>query len=298
MCKVQIASYLDSLKYERRFSDCTLRAYEKDILQFTEFCDSCGSSLISADSGEVRAWVMSLAESGYNHRSVNRKISSLRSYFKFLVRSGEISTDPMLKTTLLKTAKLLPGFVPSEAMDRVLDSESPKDKRPEFFRRRDLMVIEMFYFTGIRLSELIHLRMNDVDCRGLSMKVLGKRNKQRVIPLLKEFGTALEEYHQLKCNSFPDLPHEYFFILDNGKPLYPSWVYRLVTRSLSEVTSMSKKNPHILRHTFATLLLNNGAELTAIKSLLGHESLAATQVYTHNSFSKIIKAYNNAHPRA
>ena len=298
MCKIQIASYLDSLKYERRFSDFTLRAYEVDLLQFAAFCDARGCTLVSADSVVVRSWIVSLIDSGYNRRSVNRKISSLRSFFRFLIRSGVISSTPMVKTSLLKTSKPLPGFVPQEAMDRIFESGNPEEEQPEFSRTRDLLVIETFYLTGVRLSELIHLRESDVDCQGLTMKVLGKRNKERLVPLLAEFAVALTKYQHSKRVLFSGLTHDHFFILDNGKPLYPTWVYRLVKKTLCDVTSMSKRSPHVLRHTFATLLLNGGAELTAIKELLGHASLAATQVYTHNTFKKISKVYNNAHPRA
>jgi len=273
-------------------------AYRNDILQFVAFCDTEGVTLFTAGPAQVRSWVVCLVESANSKRTVNRKISSLRSFYQFHIRNGTLSISPMVKTSLLKTSRPLPVFVPASAMERIRYHAGSDTGDSDFSLIRNALVVDMFYFTGIRLSELIALRHSDVDLTGRMLKVLGKRNKERMIPLLPELTESMERYMLLKGQLFCGLSNDYFFILDNGKPLYPTWVYRLVRKVLGEVTSMSKRSPHVLRHTFATLLLNNGAELVAIKDLLGHASLAATQVYTHNSFGKIKRVYNNAHPRA
>jgi integrase/recombinase XerC len=210
------------------------------------------------------------------------------------MKKGFIATDPMEKVGLLKVDKNLPAFVTMDKMDELLDEE-PVDLC-DFSAVRDKMTLEFFYMTGMRLSELMSLRECDVDVGAMTVKTLGKRNKERIIPLTKSFCSALEQYISLKKSVFPDT--DLLFVLDSGKPLYGRWVQRLTNRRLGAVTTMKKRSPHVLRHSFATALLENGAELNAVKELLGHASLAATQAYTHNSLKRIKKVYNQAHPRA
>ena len=286
--------YLQYLEYEKRYSPHTIDAYRRDLSHFDRFLSEIGEKTGIIDFRVIRRWIVALDSKGDSSRTINRKIVSLRSYFKYLMKRGLITVNPMEKVGVLKVDKNLPVFVTTDRMDELLDKE-PVDS-DDFKTMRDRMVLELFYMTGIRLSELIHLKDSDVDIGVMTVKVLGKRNRERIIPLTAQFCDTLYQYMSFKKSKFPDT--WYLFVLDSGKPLYERWVQRLISNKLGTVTTMKKRSPHVLRHSFATNILDNGAELNAIKEILGHANLAATQVYTHNSLKRIKKVYQQAHPRA
>lgn len=289
-------SFLDYLRYERNYSDDTVKAYGEDIRQFQEF----GGEEVGLQSPSevvvdvVREWMIHLMNLGYATTSVNRKLSSLRSYYKYLLRKGEVKVDPLRKITGPKNKKNLPVFVKESEMNRLLDDE---DFGEGFEGCRDHLVIAMFYATGMRLSELIGLDDGDVDFAASVIKVTGKRNKQRLIPFGEELRAEMEAYVKQRDESVP-VRSGAFFVRKTGERLYPNIVRKIVTRNLSKVVTVKKRSPHVLRHTFATSMLNHDAELGAIKELLGHESLATTEIYTHTTFEELKKVYNQAHPRA
>lgn len=289
-------SFLDYLRYERNYSDDTVKAYGEDIRQFQEF----GGEDVGLQSPSevvvdvVREWMIHLMNLGYATTSVNRKLSSLRSYYKYLLRKGEVKVDPLRKITGPKNKKNLPVFVKESEMNRLLDDE---DFGEGFEGCRDHLVIAMFYATGMRLSELIGLDDGDVDFAASVIKVTGKRNKQRLIPFGEELRVEMEAYVKQRDESV-SVRSGAFFVRKTGERLYPNIVRKIVTRNLSKVVTVKKRSPHVLRHTFATSMLNHEAELGAIKELLGHESLATTEIYTHTTFEELKKVYNQAHPRA
>ncbi len=269
-------SFLQYLQIEKRYSPHTVRSYLNDLDQFYLFLSSLGHSddIAAVTSYDIRSWIVSMIDNNYSTVSVHRKISCLRVYFRYLRKEGILRKDPLEKVVLPKRKKTLPVFVEEKAMAELLDNFSFGD---DFAGIRNRTIIEMLYFTGMRRSELIGLRNNDVDLSEGSVKVTGKRNKQRIIPIVKPF---------IKL------------ITDKGNKLYDKYVYNIVNSYLAMVTTIDKKSPHILRHTFATHMLNNGADLNSIKELLGHANLSATQIYTHNTFEKLKKIYKQAHPRA
>ena len=289
-------SFLDYLQYERNYSEETIKSYREDLRQFEEFArGEIGDSAPSEVKAElVREWIVSLMDRGYTSTSINRKLSSLRSFYKFLLRKGEVAVNPLQKITGPKNKKPLPAFLRESDMDRLLDEV---DFGEGFKGCRDHMIIEMFYATGVRLSELIGLDNEDVDFSSSLIKVTGKRNKQRLIPFGEELKIAMTEYVDVRNEAVP-VRTDAFFVRENGERLSRSIVENLVKRNLSKVVTLKKRSPHVLRHTFATTMLNHDAELGAIKELLGHESLATTEVYTHTTFEELKKVYNLAHPRA
>lgn len=289
-------SFLDYLQYERNYSEETIKSYREDLRQFEEFArEEIGDSAPSEVKAElVREWIVSLMDRGYTSTSINRKLSSLRSFYKFLLRKGEVAVNPLQKITGPKNKKPLPAFLRESDMDRLLDEV---DFGEGFKGCRDHMIIEMFYATGVRLSELIGLDNKDVDFSSSLIKVTGKRNKQRLIPFGEELKIAMTEYVDVRNEAVP-VRTDAFFVRENGERLSRSIVENLVKRNLSKVVTLKKRSPHVLRHTFATTMLNYDAELGAIKELLGHESLATTEVYTHTTFEELKKVYNLAHPRA
>ena len=289
-------SFLDYLQYERNYSEETIKSYREDLRQFEEFArEEIGDSAPSEVKAElVREWIVSLMDRGYTSTSINRKLSSLRSFYKFLLRKGEVAVNPLQKITGPKNKKPLPAFLRESDMDRLLDEV---DFGEGFKGCRDQMIIEMFYATGVRLSELIGLDNKDVDFSSSLIKVTGKRNKQRLIPFGEELKIAMTEYVDVRNEAVP-VRTDAFFVRENGERLSRSIVENLVKRNLSKVVTLKKRSPHVLRHTFATTMLNHDAELGAIKELLGHESLATTEVYTHTTFEELKKVYNLAHPRA
>ena len=289
-------SFLDYLQYERNYSEETIKSYREDLRQFEEVArEEIGDSAPSEVKAElVREWIVSLMDRGYTSTSINRKLSSLRSFYKFLLRKGEVAVNPLQKITGPKNKKPLAAFLRESDMDRLLDEV---DFGEGFKGCRDHMIIEMFYATGVRLSELIGLDNKDVDFSSSLIKVTGKRNKQRLIPFGEELKIAMTEYVDVRNEAVP-VRTDAFFVRENGERLSRSIVENLVKRNLSKVVTLKKRSPHVLRHTFATTMLNHDAELGAIKELLGHESLATTEVYTHTTLKKKKKVYNLAHPRA
>ncbi len=288
--------FLNYLKYEKRYSVHTITAYENDLDQFVLF----GKKLVEdfcveeVDYHLIRQWIISLMDGGTSARSVNRKISTLKSFFKFLMREEKIEKNPTDQIILPKMGKKLPVFVEEKEINRLLDGKFFTD---DFEGRRDKAVVSLFYGTGIRLSELVGIRFSDLDLPEKMVKVTGKRNKERLVPFPVEISAVLNEYIQLRNELFPDSGN-FVFLTENGEPAYNKLIYRIVKKQLSLVTTIDKKSPHILRHSYATHLLNHGADLNAIKELLGHANLAATQVYTHTSFEELKKVYKQAHPRA
>lgn len=289
-------SFFDYLQYERNYSEETIKSYREDLRQFEEFArEEIGDSAPSEVKAElVREWIVSLMDRRYTSTSINRKLSSLRSFYKFLLRKGEVAVNPLQKITGPKNKKPLPAFLRESDMDRLLDEV---DFGEGFKGCRDHMIIEMFYATGVRLSELIGLDNKDVDFSSSLIKVTGKRNKQRLIPFGEELKIAMTEYVDVRNEAVP-VRTDAFFVRENGERLSRSIVENLVKRNLSKVVTLKKRSPHVLRHTFATTMLNNEAELGAVKELLGHSSLATTEIYTHTTFEELKKVYKQAHPRA
>lgn len=284
-----VDQFIQYLKYEKRYSDHTLLAYRKDLEVFAEFL--AGEALKDATMKDVRVWMVEMLSEGLKPATVNRKLSSLRTFFEWMVVSGYRDSTPMTLIKGPKKEKRLPVFVKKSEMENEhLDQVFEKS----FESGMDRLILEMFYHTGIRLSELINLKVSDL--RNDHIRVLGKRKKERLVPVSESFVLELNRYLSSKgANEYQE--SEYIFSLKNGKKLYPALVYRKINYYLSLASDVSKKSPHVLRHTFATHLLNNGAGIEVIKELLGHSGLAATQVYTHNSFAEITKIYSQAHPR-
>lgn len=289
-------SFLDYLRYERNYAVSTVECYRAAVLEFQKFGEESLGDLTPSDVDAelVREWIASLMDKGCASTTINRKLSSIRAYYRFLLRKGEVAVDPLQKITGPKKKKRLPTFLRENEMNRLLDDV---DFGEGFEGCRDHMIIEMFYATGMRLSELIGLDDKDVDFSASLIKVTGKRNKQRLIPFDKELGRSMQEYVNVRNEAVP-VRSDAFFVRKNGKRLYCSIVSCLVKRNLSKVVTVKKRSPHVLRHTFATAMLNNGADLSSIKELLGHESLATTEIYTHTTFEELKKVYNQAHPRA
>ena len=286
-----IDAFLNFIKNERRLSSHTIKSYSSDLKQFSKFLSkecNINSDINQVTFQTIRSWIVCLLENNINPRSVNRKISVLKSYYKFLLQEGILSYNPMIKIISPKTSKRLPSFVDKDDIQNLLDKVKFENN---YIGHRDKLIIEFFYVTGIRLSELINIKISDIDFNNNYIKVLGKRNKERLIPLSNNMTNQLKKY--INENNIS----EYLFN-NKGKKMYSKLVYRLVKKHLNLVSSIDNKGPHVLRHTFATHMLNNGADINAIKELLGHSNLNATQVYTHNSIEKLKSVYNQAHPRA
>lgn len=298
-----IEQFLKYLQYEKRVSAHTTLAYQGDLDQFTKFLTDTYDAhpIQDATYGMVRSWIITLVDAKLSATSVNRKIASLKALYKFLLREQKIEKNPMQKIRVLKTQKRLPSFVQENHIAEVLDHKEYKKEKVEWndsledWRKR--LILELFYATGIRLSELIGLKENQVNLRDRTIKVLGKRNKERVVPFPAGIVSILEGYRKVRNRDVDMKDHGLLLVTDSGEALYPMMVYRVVKQHLKD-TGTQKTSPHVLRHTYATHLLNKGAEINAVKDLLGHSSLAATQVYTHNSMEKIKKAFDQAHPKA
>jgi integrase/recombinase XerC len=288
--------FLNFLKYEKRYSAHTITAYENDLHQFILFGTNLVDdfSLEQVDYHLIRQWIISLMNEGSVSRTVNRKISTLKSFYRFLHREGLIATNPTDHVIMPKMAKKLPEFVQEKEINFLLDGQF---FGTDFEGVRDRAILTFFYSSGIRLSELVNLRFADLNLDTQVVKVTGKRNKDRLIPFPVEMSQVLKVYIQMRNALFPDAGY-ILFLTSKGDPVYSKLIYRVVNKHLSLVTTIDKKSPHILRHSYATHLLNRGADLNAIKELLGHANLAATQVYTHTSFEQLKKVYKQAHPRA
>ena len=292
-----VKSFLRYLEFEKRFSPHTVQSYQTDLHQFQKFLKVtfAEDKAESASYAMIRSWIVSLVELKMDALSVNRKIACLRSFYKFLLKQERITKDPMVKIKVLKTKKKLPHFVKENDMARLLDN---LEFGSDHAGLRDQLILELLYGTGIRLTELINLKENYINLPDRTIKVLGKRNKERVIPFSNNLVSLITAYRQAKRKEVEGKNHIYLLVTDQGDQLYPMMVQRAVKKYLKNFTSVEKRSPHVLRHTYATHLLNKGAELNAVKDLLGHSSLAATQVYTHNSMEKLKKVFDQAHPKA
>ncbi len=290
--------FLRYLQFEKRYSSHTITAYGNDLKQFFLFIEKTYqiNSPKEITHFYVRSWMVSLMETKIDARSVNRKISTLKSFFKFLLRSKEIEHNPMQKIISPKVAKKLPSFIDSKKMDLLLDGEMFENT---FEGIRDKLIINMFYQTGMRVSELVAIKETDIDLNNLSINVLGKRNKVRMIPITFEMKRHIQAYSEERKKQIATIhPDANYFVRNDGNKMSRMVVYNLVKEKLGNVTTGQKRSPHVLRHTFATQMLNNGAEINAVKEILGHASLAATQVYTHNTIEKLKNIYKQAHPKA
>lgn len=294
----QTDDFLQHIRFEKRLSQHTITAYTGDMAQFSQFLTmECNVDQPErADFRHIRSWIVSLVEGGMDKSSVNRKIATLRAFFGYLLRRKVINVDPMTKIQALKTSRKLPVYVEEKPMETLLDEVDFADT---FEGLRDKLVIELLYGTGIRLSELIGLKTSDVNLYNRSIMVLGKRNKHRLIPLTQTLYELIQRYTDRKQSEFDgQADNTVLIVSDKGVGAYPVLIQRIVKKHLSVVTTLEKKSPHVLRHTFATHLLNRGGDLNAIKDLLGHSSLAATQIYTHTSLEQLKKTYDQAHPKA
>lgn len=292
-----VTSFLKYLAYEKRSSAHTITSYQLDLEQFAAFLKIQYEieDPSQALHPQIRSWIIALVEQGHMPRSINRKLATLRSYFKFLQRREILQTNPMSKVKSLKTEKKLPDFVQEKEILNLLDRfEFPDD----FKGWRDRLILELFYSTGMREAELIGLRDTDISFHDSSLKVLGKRNKERILPVADYLMLTIKKYQEKKNEAFQGNSSSQLIVNNNGNPAYPMLIYRTVNHYLKLFSSVEQKSPHILRHTFATHLLDKGAELNAVKELLGHSSLAATQVYTHNTLDKLKKVFEQAHPKA
>jgi len=292
-----VYEYLQYIRYEKNYSAHTVVAYRRDLSDFLDYAQENEGVTTPQDvsSDMIRSWVMSLLEQGLTPRTVNRKLSCLKSYWRFLTRKGLVEVNPAKRVPSPKTKKPLPVFLKEEEVARAIALEGRED-RP-FEAIRDRLIIELFYQTGMRLSELIGLTDKNVDTATGLIKVTGKRDKQRLIPFGPSLSGLVEEYKRIRQEAVSG-PIDRFLVRPDGAPLYPQLVYRIIHKKLTHVVTLSKNSPHVLRHTFATTLLNQGAELNAVKELLGHSSLSATEVYTHTTFEELKKVYKQAHPRA
>lgn len=292
-----IKSFIDYLKYEKRYSVHTLISYQSDLVEFYTYLKKLFGkvSLTNIEHNHIRSWIAQLKEERLTSKSINRKISSLKSFFKYLLRMGTITASPMAKVVSPKIGKRLPVFL--KESDTIKMAEGLRQSTDSWKSLNARMLITIFYATGMRLSEVINLKETQIDFGRLHIKVLGKGNKERIIPVSKEILEMISNYQQLKRKDF-EATDDYLLVTEKGKKLYPKYAYLIVNTVLGETSSLDKKSPHVLRHTFATHLMNNGADLNAVKELLGHSSLASTQVYTHNTIEKLKDIHKKAHPKA
>ena len=287
--------FIKYLRFEKRFSRHTILSYENDLRQYFEFAVQCGQTDDLPDTATLRMWVVSQMENNITPRTIHRKLSTLRSYCKYLMQRGYLKTNPLDKVLKPKLSKRLPEFIENERINHFLDSY---DFGNDFAGRRNRLILELLYQTGMRRAELISLKLSSIDVSKKQILVRGKRNKQRIIPVSSKLTILIEDYIHNRNQTFEGSGEETLLLTDKGKPVYDKLIYRIVNNFLSYLTTRKKKSPHVLRHTFATHLLNKGADLNAIKELLGHTNLSATQVYTHNSFENLKNTYKKAHPRA
>jgi integrase/recombinase XerC len=294
---MDITVFLKYLELEKTFSTHTITAYKSDLLQFFAYLEEIYSltSILEVRHFHIRAWIVELMQNKITPRSINRKLSTLKTYYKFLKRRKEIQENPMLKVIAPKVGKRLPVVVKEIELKNLFEKINFGEG---YAAVRDEMVMEMLYSTGMRRSELINLTPNDLDFFNDQVKVLGKGNKERLIPFARPLADRLKNYLEIRNDEFELGATDSLFLTGKGKIMYPKLVYNLVKKYLSQITTVEQRSPHVLRHSFATHLSNNGADLNAIKELLGHSSLAATQVYTHNSIEKLKRVYQQAHPKA
>ena len=289
-------SFLDYLSLEKNYSKHTLIAYHKDLLGFREFALSefDFSEINNVSYAIIRSWIVKLVDDGVSNRTINRKISSLRTYYKFLLKIGDIEVSPLVKHKVLKTTKKLQVPFSEKEIEDVLEILKGENS---FLGLRNKLIVELFYSTGMRRGELVNLKLNDISDSQKTIKVLGKRNKERIIPLLPSALITIASYlgYRKDLSSVKDV--DYLLLTEKGTKIYETLVYRVINNYFSKASEKVKKSPHILRHSFATHLLNEGADIKSVKELLGHSSLASTQIYANNSISKLKQVYKNAHPR-
>jgi len=294
---VVVDSLLRYLITEKRYSSLTVRAYKTDLMQFEKFVSdhAFADQLTDCNTKHIRSWVIALLDNGTSPRSVNRKTTSLRRFYRFCQQEGVIKNNPAEAIPSLKTARPLPVFLEEAQMDSL---SVKADKDTDFVIVRNILILELLYGTGMRLSELTGLHDRDTDVTNNQLKVFGKRQKERMIPVTGSLATLICLYREIREKEFPGLVPDYLILTESGKPAYQKLIYRVVKEALNGTSFSGRKSPHVLRHTYATHLLNRGAEINAIKELLGHASLSATQVYTHTGFEKLKKVFQKAHPRA
>ena len=292
---MSIQSFVDYLSLEKNYAEHTITAYQKDLEVFKSYLldEFSDGDLKAISYTQIRSWIIQLVDGGLSNRSINRKVSSLNSYYKFLIKIGDLKHSPLAKHKALKVQKKVHIPFSEEEINTVLSGAVTHD----FEALRNKLIVELFYSTGIRRSELINLKISDVDLAQQQIKVLGKRNKERYIPLIYTVQDTLKLYLDMRSTLKQILAPDFLFLTQKGAKIYGTLVYRIINTYFSEVSSKVKKSPHILRHSFATHLLNHGADLNAVKELLGHSSLAATQVYTHNNIAELKKVYAKSHPR-
>lgn len=292
-----IVPFTDYLKFEKRYSQLTVVSYETDLISFFDFLEQNygGTDIKAIGHGQIRSWLANLKEHGMQSKSINRKISALKSFFKFHLRIGSIETTPMAKVISPKNGSKLPVFLREDYAIELVNSLNASAENWKTMNAR--ILIGIFYATGMRLSELLQLKERQIDTVKGQIKVLGKGNKERIIPIGIDIQQLINDYRQDKWKLFGK-ESDVLLVTEKGKPIYPKYAYLLINKYLSEVSTLDKKSPHILRHTFATHLMNNGADLNAVKELLGHSSLASTQVYTHNTIEKLKDIHKKAHPKA
>jgi integrase/recombinase XerC len=290
-----INSFLEYISLEKKYSVNTITAYKNDLISFRDFLllEYNQDNLLEVHYPQIRNWIVSLVDAGISNRTINRKVSSLKSFYKYLQKSEQIVINPLNKHKALKIAKKVQIPFTAKEINTVIENIGKEDN---FTSIRNKLIVELFYSTGIRRTELINIKENNISFSNGTIKVLGKRNKERFVPLLKSVSLTLKSYLEIKKKYTQNL--EELFITENGNKIYETLVYRIINSYFSQVSSKVKKSPHILRHSFATHLLNEGANLNSVKELLGHSSLASTQVYTHNSLDALKKVYNQAHPRS
>ncbi|MDC8000136.1 tyrosine-type recombinase/integrase [Aequorivita todarodis] len=289
-------AFTDYLQLEKKYSVHTVTAYLKDLEDFQKFASEeyQYSEIVTVNYSIVRSWIVSLVDSGISNRTVNRKISSLKTYYKFLLKTEQIEINPLAKHKALKTSKKIQVPFSEMEIENVMELLEQEDS---FEALRDRLIVELFYSTGIRRAELINIKLNDVSFAQKTIKVLGKRNKERIIPLLPAVLNTFDSYLSFRTQLETIKDSDYLFLTNKGVKIYETLVYRIINSYFSKTSEKVKKSPHILRHSFATHLLNEGADINAVKELLGHSSLASTQVYTQNSIAKLKEVYKNAHPR-
>ncbi|MEZ4977022.1 MAG: tyrosine-type recombinase/integrase [Flavobacteriaceae bacterium] len=293
---MSIREFLDYLQFEKKYSIHTIEAYEKDILDFSGFAQASFEleDINQVNYAIIRSWIVSLVEANISNRSINRKLSSLNTYYKFLQKIEAIETNPLAQHKALKVSKKVQVPFSETEIANVLENEF---QGTDFESIRNLLIVELFYSTGIRRTELINIKLQDINSSTSTLKVLGKRNKERIIPLLSSVVSTIKTYLEVRDTLDTIVDRDYLFLTKKGVKVYETLVYRIINDYFSKTSAKVKKSPHVLRHSFATHLLNQGADLNAVKELLGHSSLAATQVYTHSSIAELKKVYANAHPR-